>query len=60
MTIKHNNDGIPNIDITPIVKMFIGIIKPIGCTNKLYPYNKKELIIIFFIIFNINLIILST
>ena len=52
MNIKQSKAGTPSIEITPTVNIFIGIIKPIGCTSKLYPYNKKELITIRFIILN--------
>ena len=52
MNIKQSKAGTPNIERAPTVNMFIGIINPIGCTSRLYPYNKKELIIIRFIILN--------
>ena len=52
--------GTPNIEITPTVITLIGIIRPTGCTNKLYAYNKKELITIRLITLNISFNILST
>ena len=52
INIKQSKAGTPSIESTPTVNIFIGIIKPMGCTNKLYPYNKKKLITIRFIILN--------
>jgi len=52
MNIKQRSAGTPSIESAPTVNTFIGIIKPIGCTRRLYPYNKKELITIRFIILN--------
>lgn len=42
-----NKDGIPNNDTIDTVITLIGIIRFSGCANKLYPYTKKELIMIF-------------
>ena len=33
INIKQRSAGTPNMDITNIVNIFIGIIKPIGCTS---------------------------
>lgn len=58
MDIKAKSAGIPNIVSTLTVITLMGIVNPNGCTIKLYPYSKKELIIIrfsiFIIIFNIQ------
>ena len=52
--IKAKSAGTPNIVSTLTVIIFIGIDNPNGCTIKLYPYSKKELIIIRFSIFIIT------
>ena len=46
---------LPTLYLTISLTIFIGIISPIGCTIILYPYSKKELIIIRLIILKINL-----
>ena len=51
--IKLRSAGMPKIDKATTVIIFIGIIRFSGQTNKLYPYSKKELKTIFFIIFRI-------
>ena len=57
MKMKLTSAGIPNIEMVIIVTKLIGIDRFNGPNNKLYPYNKKELKIIFFIKTKIFLII---
>ena len=54
---RHSKAGTPRSVNAPTVNIFIGIMSPTGCTNKLYPYSKKELIIIRLIILNTSFII---
>ena len=51
--IKENKAGNPKMVNKDTVTILIGIIKFIGVTSKLYPYNTKALITIFLIKLNI-------
>ena len=58
--INENKAGRPNIVNKDTVTIFIGIVKFIGATNKLYPYKTKALITILLSILNIFFSILFT